>query len=305
LRGPDKDLLGFLNRSNHLAVKIHLALWERSYMEATTGSGLYATNTTPGPCDYVTMTVARLCDDIGLKRRKGGHKRESRETVIGLLKLLTSMELFCIYQPHKNVPPERIRSHLWKRGNTPEGLGSYSDLFAGDWGVKISKGPHAFSYAPGRYFENPTWRRSNKSVAFVHSGLLKINSGKSYRWAVIVGAYLSILARMNGYRPITMSLETLVDRTGLGVMCGKKPSERIEENMLGALEYLVEIGVIEKWALTEPMNVKGDARTHDQSTNSKFKEGVKQWLTRSAIIHWPDFIEKRAHRLYKIKKKYV
>jgi hypothetical protein len=166
---PDEALWKLLRRGSALAVKIHLALWERAYVEAA-GAGTHATKTAPRPCDFITVTVARLCDDVGLSRKKGAHKRESRESVVGLLKLLTSFEVICLYKPPWNVPPETLRGLVWRRGLISQGL-SHGDVFApsaaGDNSAK-----QAFSYAPGSYYENSVWRGSNRYVARVHAGLL-------------------------------------------------------------------------------------------------------------------------------------
>src|ERR1043166_5477611 len=112
---PDEALWKLLRRGSALAVKIHLALWGRTHLESA-GAGTYATKRTPLLTDYVNTTLARLCDDVGLKRKKGSHKRESREAVAGLLRLLTSLELICVYKPPENVPPEVIRGAVWRRG---------------------------------------------------------------------------------------------------------------------------------------------------------------------------------------------
>jgi hypothetical protein len=112
---PDESAWRLLRRSSALAVKIHLALWGRAYVEAA-GAGTYKTKQQPLPTDYVNTTLARLCDDVGLRRRKGAHKRESREAVAGLLKLLTSLELICVYKPPRNVPPDFMRGAVWRRG---------------------------------------------------------------------------------------------------------------------------------------------------------------------------------------------
>ncbi len=92
---PDVSLLGLLRRLSDLAVKIHLALWERAYLEAAV-AGVSRSEAEPPISGYVTTTVARLCDNIGLKRKKGAHRREGREAAVALLRLLTSLELICV-----------------------------------------------------------------------------------------------------------------------------------------------------------------------------------------------------------------
>ena len=202
-------------------MKIHLALWGRTHLESA-GAGTYATKRTPLLTDYVNTTLARLCDDVGLKRKKGSHKRESREAVAGLLRLLTSLELICVYKPPENVPPEVIRGAVWRRGVLPAEAGRRS-----------SEVPQAFSYAPGYYFRHPVWRAHNKYVALVHAGLLRMSCRNDHRWAVMAGAYLSVLARANRYKATALRMRTVAERTGLWAVYGK--DKGAVEDQLGAL----------------------------------------------------------------------
>jgi hypothetical protein len=245
---PDESLWKLLRRSSALAVKIHLALWGRAYVEAA-GTGTYATQRTPLPTDYVNTTLASLCDDVGLKRKKGSHKRESREAVAELLKLLTNLELICVYKPPHNVPLDVIRGAVWRRGIVPADAGHYRDLFAPKAGKGLSAVPRAYSYAPGYYFQHPTWRAHNKYVALVHGGLLGMSCRNDHRWAVMVGAYLSILARANRYKVTPLSMRTVAERTGLWAVYGEKDKGAVEDQLGAAFGKLRKAGVIRdvKW----------------------------------------------------------
>src|SRR5205814_733005 len=144
---PDASLLALLRRRSGLAVKIHLALWERAYLEAAV-AGVGLSEAAPISCGYVTTTVARLCDDIGLRRKKGAHRREGWEAAVALLSVLTSLELVCVYRPPRNVPPEVILGPVWK-GAVTAGAGRYEDLFSLPLKRPADAAPRAFSYAPG------------------------------------------------------------------------------------------------------------------------------------------------------------
>lgn len=286
---PDDDQLMLLRRGAPLAVKIHLALWERAYVEAG-GGGTYATRTTPRPCDYVTTTVARLCDDVGLSRKKGAHKRESRESVVGLLKLLTSLELVCLYRPPRNVPAERLRGPIWKRGIVPEGLARGGDVFVADGGGGSAK--QTFSYAPGPYYENSVWRGHNRYVAQVHAGLLGLNCRNEHRWDVALGAYLSVLARMNGYRKLTLRRRTLVESTGLREVYGGKHSSRMRDALDESLDRLIDLGLLRRWCVKEG--------TEEPVTDSW--RWAEEWLEARLEFEWPEEIKTRSRLLHRRKQ---
>jgi hypothetical protein len=325
----DAETWKLLRKNSHLAVKIHLALWERAYMETPLSLGTYVKDSVPSSSDYVTMTVARLCDDIGLTRQHGAHKTESRETVTRLLKLVTSLELICLYRLEKNMYHEKIRGPIWKRGTVPVEVGRYSDLFTPEPGELSSKPPHAFSYAPGAYFEHPTWRSHNKHVAYIHSSLLSMSCTNEYHWPLMIGAYLSILARMHGYREKIVSFQTLVDKTGLSAVYRVK-DPRMKEELEESLDYLEEIGVIKQWIL-KPAKEKaatGESEASDSTaisdeskkpakasrstakkapkesaTNTGSKSDEPVDLTRRIIVSWPEHIQKLARRLSQKRRK--
>jgi hypothetical protein len=231
---PDESLWKLLRGSSALAVKIHLALWERAYAESTVGT-VRGAKPVPRTSDFITTTLASLCDDVGIRRRKGSHKRESREAVAGLLELLTRLELLCLYKPPRNVPREVLRGAVWRRGVVPEEAGPYHDLFAPQGTDRSTDAPQAFSYAPGRYFEyfeNIVWRAHNRYVALAHDALLGMSCENKYRWDVMIGAYLTLLGRMNGYRRVTLRLRTLAEKTGLMAVYGRQDLTRMETLML-------------------------------------------------------------------------
>ena len=292
---PDESLWRLLRRGSALAVKIHLALWERAYAEAAVEAGR-GKKPVPRPGDYVTTTLARLCDDIGLTRRKGTHKRESREAVAGLLKLLTSLELICLYKPPRNVPPQVIRGSVWRRGPVPEESGRYSDLFAREGDARPAGAPQAFRYAPGRYFDNTDWRAHNRYVALVHGHLLGVGCGNEHRWEVMIGAYLSVLARMNGYRRVTLRMQTLAEKMGMTSVYGRQDLSRMEVLMLKAIRELVSAGVIKEFVLNqEKRGDEGEGRTASPSGVSSLEQTI--------TFKWPERVGERGRRLSDRKRK--
>lgn len=311
---PDESQWRLLRRSSALAVKIHLALWERAYMEAAV-DGPYGTKLPPRPCDYVATTVARLCDDIGLTRKKGAHKRESREAAVGLLELITSLELVCVYKPPRNVPPETLRGPVWRRGLVPTDLSCYADLFAPEAGGHVNMAPRAFSFAPGHYFENPTWRTHNRYVAFVNAALLGASCRNQHRWEVMVGAYLSILARMNGYRRTRLSLGTLAEKSGLLEVYEGQSLIRMHDLLEEALDRLKEAGVIRHWDWETPENDGGGEGKSKQTLHSQRAvasrkksarglRGAQKWGFNSTLfVDWPEAMAERGRRLSQKRKK--
>lgn len=232
------------------------------------------------------MTVARLCDDIGLSRKKGAHKRESRESVVGLLKLLTSLELVCLYKPPRNVPLEKLRGPIWKRGIVPEDLNRRGDVFAAsaDDGTSAKQ---TFSYAPGPYYENSVWRAANRYVAQVHAGLLGLSCRSERRWDVMLGAYLCVMARMNTYKMVTLSRRTLVEKAGLHTVYGAKHSSRMIDILEDSLNRLIDLGLLKRWGVKEG----------SEDRDTKLWRWAEQWLATRLEFEWPEAIQNRSRLL--------
>lgn len=311
---PDAETLRLLHKNSHLAVKIHLALWERSYLETAAKPGTSVKERMPSSSEYVTMTVARLCDDIGLERINGAHKPEHRDAVIALLKLMMNLEVLCDYKPRRSMVTHRIRGPVWKYDVRAEEVGRYSDLFAAEQQEQGSNLRYAFSYAPGDYFDHPAWREDNKFMARVHPGLLSMSCKIESRWPVMVGAYLSLLARMKGYKETRVSFGTLSKKTGLWAMYRKKYPGFMEEKLEEAMDYLKKIGVIQSGQWDASRNAKlresetsDKAQTSKKSKKPKNRSASTRWpeeeMAPSIItINWPEPIAKRAEAL-KVKKK--
>jgi hypothetical protein len=233
-------------------VKMQFALWARAFAE---------TDADPHrPC---VVTLAQLCEDLGYRRlQNGAHRPEHKRLVAELIELLTNVEVEAEYRaPDGRLA--RLRGPLWKR---------FRDL-------ELER---TVAYAPGDWYSDPAWSRFNRRVGLIGAGLLSLRPDRD-RWAISVGAYLATLARMNGYRPLTLRVSTLMDRTGLQEAEQRNPS-RMREMLERALEQLEAVGVIAEWdwfhgAFSEPdMDAPNDL--------ARLITGADQWAERSLVIRW-------------------
>jgi hypothetical protein len=284
---PAQHVQRLLQRNGALAIKAQYALWARAYAE---------TDAKPGV--YITLSITQFCDDIGLARHNGVHRPENKLAAMAVLELLTSMELICIYRPPQG-PTKRIRGPIWSRGMISEELRGYEDVFEG--GVLSNRPlwvPKAFSYAPGPFFANDTWRAYNQYIALVGEGLLKLNSNNADKYAVMVGGYLAILARMNGYRRCRVGLRTILEKTGLWAVDRKKNPGRMRQKLEDALERLIKVRVIKSWDITAPRakeEIDWD-NFEDERTLQKMAEPTrwfKGWLKQVIVVDWPAAMKKR------------
>jgi hypothetical protein len=284
---PAQHVQRLLQRNGALAIKAQYALWARAYAETDAKSGV-----------YITLSITQFCDDIGLARHNGVHRPENKLAAMAVLELLTSMELICIYRPPQG-PTKRIRGPIWSRGMISEELRGYEDVFEG--GVLSNRPlwvPKAFSYAPGPFFANDTWRAYNQYIALVGEGLLKLNSNNADKYAVMVGGYLAILARMNGYRRCRVGLRTILEKTGLWAVDRKKNPGRMRQKLEDALERLIKVRVIKSWDITAP-RAKEEFdwdNFEDERTLQKMAEPTrwfKGWLKQVVVVDWPAAMKKR------------
>jgi hypothetical protein len=294
---PEERVWRFLQRNGALAIKAQYALWARAYAE---------TNAAPGV--FISLTISQFCDDIGMVRKKGAHRAQSKQAAIAVLELLTEMELVCIYQP-PNGPAQRIRGPIWSRGIISEELRGYEDVFKGTaLSERPSWIPKAFSYAPGPFFENETWRAYNRYIALVGEGLLKLNASNADKYAVMVGGYLAILARMNGYRKCVVGVRTLLEKTGLWAVDRDKNPGRMRRKLEDALDRLCEVEVIKKWEITsskeniDPDDLNDAYTLENLGEPTRWTEG---WLAQSVIVDWPGKIKKRESILKKKKESHM
>lgn len=234
-------------------IKLQFALWARAFAE-----------TDAEPERPVIVTLSQLCDDLGYRRlQNGAHRPEHKRQVAELLALLTTVELDAEYL----TPDGRttyLRGPLWQR---------FPDL----------EPERTFAYSPGTWYADPAWNRYNRRVALAGAGLLALRPDRD-RWAISVGGYLATLARMNGYRSLTVRVETLLERTGLGE-AERRNASRMREMLERALEQLEAVGVIAAWDWFGSDPSEPDMDT--PSDLSRLANTAPHWAQRSLVIQWP------------------
>lgn len=233
--------------------KLQFALWARAFAE-----------TDAEPERPVVVTLSQLCDDLGYRRlQNGAHRPELKRQVAALLALLTAVEVDAEYRA-PDGRTARLRGPLWQR---------FPDL----------EPERSLAYAPGAWAADPLWSRFNRRVALAGAGLLALRPDRD-RWAISVGGYLATLARMNGYRPLTVRVETLLERTGLGEAEQRNPS-RMREMLERALEQLEAVGVIAGWDWFSSDHSEPDMDA--PSDLARLAGTAPHWAQRSLVIQWP------------------
>lgn len=288
-RDPGEVIWTLLQKNGALAVKAQYALWARAYADANAE-----------PNKFITISINQFCDDLGFKRKKRAHTRENKQAAMAVLEMLCSMQLAVIFRPPKGAP-ERLRGPLWSRGLIAERLDNYRDLFGANRvpGSQAIWEPTTFTYAPGPFFADETWRKSNHNVALIGEGLLRLNTDNKDRHAVMVGGYLAILARMNGYQQTRVRVKMLLEKTGLWAEAKNTPG-RMREKLEKALDRLKEVEVIRYWEITSSQEEFDPDDLDSPETRQALAETTRwlgEWASKSVIIDWPEEMEKRASRL--------
>jgi hypothetical protein len=278
------ELWDFLMSRGESAIKAHYALWARCY-EATGGD----------PGKYVALSVPQFCDDLGYhKHCKGGHRPERKREALRLLEVLTTAEIAVIWRVGRKE--RRLRGPLWHRGVEGEERDGYGDLFGsarvGDRGLWD---PVFFTYKPGPWFEDEEWRRLNSCVGLVGLGLLHLDN-RNDRWAIRIGGYYGTLARIGQYRQRTISVATVLCRTGLDKLNVRNPAEQLRA-FERAHDRLVEVGVLKDWQLgTEPVTDEPDM--DDPATLVSLADyGAGDWRRQRVVVTWPDPLTEHTPRL--------
>jgi hypothetical protein len=298
---PGEAIWRMLQRNGALAVKAQYALWARAYAE--TGAD---------PQKFIIMSISQFCDDLGFKKKKGAHERVNKHKAVEVLDLLTSLELSAVYQTprHKIV---HLSGPLWMRGGIREELDDSTNLFGerfvGDPQNRMSWDPIAFIYAPGMFFANPEWRTYNHNVALVGAGLLQLGSGDNDKWAVMVGGYIALLARMNGYRTTRVGVNRILERTGLlAEMMKHRHAGRMREKLERALEKLQLVRVIKSYHFTSDKEDVDFDDLNNLETLDCMSEPVRwaaSWLNQCIVIEWPEDFERRAEELREKKRQRI
>jgi hypothetical protein len=222
-----ENLWELLQKHSALTLQAHIALFARAYAE---------TDAAPG--EFITLRILDFCDDLQFTRKKGYHDRETKQRVVNILECLTQAQMKIMYAPPQGKS-YLLTGPIWQRGITQE--------TASQPGGKLQWEPETFSYAPGQYFAFNEWRTYTRNVALIGEGLLKLNANND-KWAIHGGGYLALLSRMNGYRKQTLSVKTLLEKTGLFAAYAKfRKTSEMEQKLVRALETLEKVGVIENW----------------------------------------------------------
>lgn len=243
-----------LERSGPLAIKAQFALWARWFADAGDRP--------------VALTLSQLCDDLGFARlQNGAHRPEHKRQAAALLELLTSLELDAEYRaPDGRTCP--LRGAIWHVRSMEDG---------------------SFLLAPGAWSEEPVWKAFNGGVGLVGEGLLRLRQDRD-RWTLCVAGYLAPLARMNGYRPLTLRVSTLEERTGLLRAERRNPARR-HEMLERALDRCVETGLIGSWDFAGGSNAEPDMDSAAEL--SSLVGGGERPEERRIVIQWPAVLRGR------------
>lgn len=299
-KNPGEVIWKMLQSNGALAVKAQYALWARAYKE-----------TDADPHKLIVLSVSQFCTDLGFKKKKGAHERSNKHKAIEVLELLTSLELSAIYQnPRGKVV--HLHGPLWMRGGVTEELDGYTDLFGeshhGNPADRMAWNPTAFAYAPGVFFADPAWRKYNHNVALIGEGLLQLGTGNEDKWAVMVGGYLALLARMNGYRQMRVSVARVVERTGLLFEMKHRQPGRMREKLQRALDRLKLVKIIKDAHFTsEPEDIDLDDFNDTQTLDNlaephRWSDG---WMHQSILVEWSEDLEQRGSALIERKQKRI
>lgn len=248
-----------LNGHRAQLIKLQFALWARAFAE-----------TDAEPARPAVVTLSQLCDDLGYHRQQNGsHRPEHKRQVAEWVALLTSIELEAEYEA-----PDGQRVHLtgplWRRFP--------------DWELD-----RQIAFAPGPWYANTVWSRFNRRVGLFSAALLSLRPDRD-RWAIGIGGYLACLARMNGYRPLTLRVATFLERTGLQEAERRNPS-RMREMLERALEQLEACGAIAQWDW-----FNADPYEPDMDTPAVLEQllgSAPGWADRSLVIRWPEALRHR------------
>jgi hypothetical protein len=264
---PGEAIWDYTQHRGSMLAKLQLNLWARAYAETSARAG-----------EFIELSILQLCDDLGYKRKKGGHRREVKLEVSQALNCLWELEVEARFQVEGKS--YNVKGPLWSEGLRIE---QSEDLFENI--------PYSVRFAPGDWFNTPAWRSLNKQVAAVSAGALKLSTEKNDQAALFLACYFSTLARMNHNRPFSrLKADTLAEKSGLK-QTYTRPG-RLREAVERALDRLIEVGVIKNWRLdtVDPCADPDDldnpetlATLADDGSQTK-----RNWLSQVYVIEWPD-----------------
>lgn len=280
---PGEVIWQYVQSRNAMLAKLQLALWARVYHE---------TDVTPN--QFIELTIVQLCDDLGYKRKKGGHRREHKIQVGKALESLFELQIeafvFIEGKRHKMTGP------LWSKGIQLES----EELF--------DMVPVVVRFAPGDWFTTPEWRNLNRQVATVSAGALKLSTETNDQAALFLACYFATLARMNGNEPSKrLKARTLAEKSGV-LKSYDRPGKR-QKAVEGALDRLVDVGVIKDYTL-DMVDTCADPDDFDNPDTlaALAEDGTKKgkdWLNQVYTITWPDEVVKTGAAIAEKREKHV
>jgi hypothetical protein len=121
-------------------------------------------------------------------------------------------------------------------------------------------------------------------VGLAPAALLQLRPDRD-AWVLRVGSYLASLARMNGYRPLTLRVRTLLERSGLASAESRNPA-RMREKLERALERLEETGCLGSW------DWSGSDSEPDMDSPGDLAQlgGAENWTELRLTLQWPSVI---------------
>lgn len=293
---PGEATWKFLLAHGEAAIKAHFALHARCFLE---------TDGVPGR--WAHMNISQFCQDLGYKKHpKGGFDKARKQEAIKLLEVLTSAEIVVHFTPSgKNQPERRLRGPLWTRGIIAEEQDQYSDLLGqAREGDPALWDPVGFTFGPGPWFADPTWREQNKYLGLIGAGLMQLQPDNDQA-AIRIGGYLGTLARVEQYRVRRIRIRTLLDRIGYADRY-KNNAGRLQERIEEGFDKLVKVGVFAAWRYT-------DALPDDEEPDMDSPEELAQlancqqvpWRFKRVEVEWPESLTRETARLEKAQEKAV
>ena len=271
-KNPGEAIWDYTQKRGSMLSKLQLSLWARAYAETGARAG-----------EFIELSMNQLCDDLGYKRKKGGHRLQSKIEVRDALNCLWELEVEArVIVKDKEY---KITGRLWNEGLRVE---QSEDLF--------ESVPYSVRFAPGDWFNTRAWRRLNKQVASVSAGALKLSTERKDQSALFLACYFSTLARMNHNRPFSrLSANKLAQKSGLVETYKGRPG-RLREAVERALDRLIEVGVIKEWRLdTVDPCADPDDLDNPETLATLADDGSltkRNWLSQVYIIEWPDEVVK-------------
>lgn len=264
---PGEAIWDYTQHRGAMLSKLQLSLWARAYAETGARAG-----------EFIELSILQLCDDLGYKRKKGGHRREVKLEISQALNCLWELEVDARFQVEGKF--YNVKGPLWSEGLQIE---QSEDLF--------DNIPYIVRFAPGDWFNSPAWRSLNKQVAAVSAGALKLSTEKNDQAALFLACYFSTLARMNGNRPVSrLRADTLAEKSGLK-QTYTRPG-RLRDALERSLDRLVEVEVVKNWRLdTVDPCADPDDLNNPETLATLADDGSKtkrNWLSQVYLIEWPD-----------------